>query len=67
MVLGHAGEGIGPGDDGGDVNQFYSLHGAGVNFVFVDGHTSFLPATMDKKTYLALTTRAGGETVSGSY
>jgi prepilin-type N-terminal cleavage/methylation domain-containing protein/prepilin-type processing-associated H-X9-DG protein len=67
MVLGHAGEGIGPGDDGGDVNQFYSMHGAGVNFAFVDGHVSFLPATMDKKTYLALSTRAGGETVSGSY
>ena len=28
MVLGHAGEGIGPGGTGGDVNQFYSLHGA---------------------------------------
>ena len=67
MVLGHAGEGIGPGDDGGDVNQFYSLHGGGVNFVFVDGHVTFLPATTDKKTNLALTTRAGGETVSGSY
>jgi prepilin-type processing-associated H-X9-DG protein len=67
MVLGHAGEGIGPGDDGGDVNQFYSLHGAGVNFVFVDGHVTFLPSTIDKKTYLALSTRAGGETVSGSY
>lgn len=25
MVLGHAGEGIGPGEGGGDVNQFYSL------------------------------------------
>jgi len=67
MVLGHAGEGIGPGDDGGDVNQFYSRHGPGVNFVFVDGHVTFLPSTMDKKAYLALSTRAGGEAVSGSY
>ena len=67
MVLGHAGEGIGPGGAGGDVNQFYSLHGAGVNFLFADGHVSFLAATMDYKTYLALATRAGGETVSGSY
>jgi prepilin-type N-terminal cleavage/methylation domain-containing protein/prepilin-type processing-associated H-X9-DG protein len=67
MVLGHAGEGIGPGDDGGDVNQFYSLHGHGVNFLFADGHVSFLPATMDRKIYRALSTRAGGETISGSY
>jgi prepilin-type N-terminal cleavage/methylation domain-containing protein/prepilin-type processing-associated H-X9-DG protein len=67
MVLGHAGEGIGPGDDGGDVNQFYSLHGAGVNFVFVDGHVTFLPANMDKKLYRALATRAGRETSAESY
>src|SRR5206468_1555587 len=64
MILGHAGEGIGPGDDGGDVNQFYSLHGHGVNFLFADGHVSFLPATMDRKVYRALATRAGGETIS---
>ena len=49
MVLGHAGEGIGPGGDGGDVNQFYSLHGHGANFLFVDGHVTFLSATMITK------------------
>jgi prepilin-type processing-associated H-X9-DG protein len=67
MVLGQAGEGVGPGADGSDVNQFYSLHGAGANFAFVDGHVMFLPATMDVKTFQALATRAGGETVSGNY
>jgi prepilin-type N-terminal cleavage/methylation domain-containing protein/prepilin-type processing-associated H-X9-DG protein len=67
MILGHAGEGIGPGGQGGDVNQFYSLHGPGANFVFVDGHVVFLLATMDYNAYLALATRAGGETVAGSY
>lgn len=67
MVLGHAGEGIGPGAEGGDVNQFYSLHGAGANFLFADGHVVFLSATMDYKTYLALATRAGGETIGGNY
>jgi prepilin-type N-terminal cleavage/methylation domain-containing protein/prepilin-type processing-associated H-X9-DG protein len=67
MVLGHAGEGIGPGAAGGDVNQFYSLHGSGANFLFADGHVTFLTDTTDYKTYLALTTRAGGEIFSGSY
>jgi prepilin-type processing-associated H-X9-DG protein len=67
MVLGHAGEGVGPGDPGSDVNQFYSLHaGRGVNFLFGDGHVTFLKATMDYKTYRALATRAGGEVVSAN-
>jgi prepilin-type N-terminal cleavage/methylation domain-containing protein/prepilin-type processing-associated H-X9-DG protein len=65
MVLGHVGEGAGPGDPGSDVNQFYSLHsGRGVNFLFGDGHVAFLKATMNYKAYLALATRAGGEVIS---
>jgi prepilin-type processing-associated H-X9-DG protein len=67
MVLGQAGEGVGPGAKGSDVNQFYSLHGVGANFVFVDGHATFLRATMDPATFKALATRAGGETISESY
>src|SRR3954470_18867559 len=59
MTLGHAGEGIGPGATGGDVNQFYSLHGQGANFVFADGHVSFLPSSMDPLSFQALATRAG--------
>jgi prepilin-type N-terminal cleavage/methylation domain-containing protein/prepilin-type processing-associated H-X9-DG protein len=65
MVLGHVGEGAGPGDPNSDVNQFYSLHsGRGVNFLFGDGHAAFLKSTMNYQTYLALATRAGGEVVS---
>ncbi len=67
MVLGHVGEGKGPGDRGGDINTFYSLHSAGVNFLFADGHVQFLKTTMAYKTYQALATRAGGETISGDY
>lgn len=67
MCLGHAGEGIGPGGTGGDVNQFYSLHGEGANFLFADGHVSFLLSSMDYPIYLALATRAGGEAISGNY
>jgi prepilin-type N-terminal cleavage/methylation domain-containing protein/prepilin-type processing-associated H-X9-DG protein len=65
MVLGHAGEGVGPGDPRSDVNQFYSLHfGRGVNFVFGDGHVTFVKSTIAYRTYQALATRAGGEVIS---
>ncbi len=67
MTLGHAGEGLGPGDYRSDVNMFFSRHGQGVNYVFADGHVSFLKTTMDRETYFALATRAGGETISGEY
>jgi prepilin-type N-terminal cleavage/methylation domain-containing protein/prepilin-type processing-associated H-X9-DG protein len=68
MTLGHTGERKGPGDPTSDVNQFYSVHaGRGAHFVFADGHVSFLKATMNYNAYLALSTRAGGEVVSGDY
>ena len=68
MILGHAGERRGPGDPNGDVNQFYSNHaGGGVHFLFADGHVAFLKSTMSYTTYLALATRAGGETISADY
>jgi prepilin-type N-terminal cleavage/methylation domain-containing protein/prepilin-type processing-associated H-X9-DG protein len=68
MVLGHVGEGVGPGDPRSDVNQFYSLHqGGGVNFLFADGHVQFLKATINYKTYQALATRAGAEVISGDF
>jgi prepilin-type N-terminal cleavage/methylation domain-containing protein/prepilin-type processing-associated H-X9-DG protein len=68
MVLGHIGEGTGPGDPRSDVNQYYSLHlGGGVNFLFADGHVRFLTPSLDYNTYKALATRAGGEVVSTDY
>ena len=68
MVLGHVGEGVGPGDRRGDVNQFFSLHsGGGVNFLFADGHVTFLKSAMNYRVYKALATRAGGEVVSGEF
>jgi prepilin-type N-terminal cleavage/methylation domain-containing protein/prepilin-type processing-associated H-X9-DG protein len=49
----------------GNIGQFYSLlAGRGVNFLFGDGHVAFLKATINYNTYLALSTRAGGEVVS---
>ncbi len=63
MVLGHTGDGNGPGSANSYVNQFSSMHGRGANFVFADGHVQFLVEEMDYKIYLALSTRAGGEAV----
>jgi prepilin-type N-terminal cleavage/methylation domain-containing protein/prepilin-type processing-associated H-X9-DG protein len=67
MILGHAGGRYGPGDPNGEVNQFYSLHPGGVNFVFADGHVAFLKTTMTNAVFRALATRAGGEVISGDY
>ncbi|MBI1249829.1 DUF1559 domain-containing protein [bacterium] len=66
LILGHTGDGYGPGDRHSHVNQFYSEHASGVNFLFADAHVEFLSSTIDYATYQALTTRAGGETVSES-
>ena len=66
MVLGHTGDGFGPGERASHVNQFYSLHdGGGVQFLFADGHASFLNSSMAYRAYRAMTTRAGHEAISG--
>ena len=62
----HPGEGRGPGDPWGDVNQFLSRHGKGSHFLFGDGHVRFLNNSMDYKTYKALSTRAGNEVINDS-
>src|SRR5262249_28628220 len=67
MVLGHTGDGNGPGAASSHINQFSSRHGQGANFVFADGHVSFLPSSIDYALYKALTTCAGGEPVGGDY
>ncbi len=67
MVLGHTGEGNGPGNPYGDVNQFLSQHGRGAFFLFCDGHVRFLRGSMDYAAYKALSTRAGGEVIGEDY
>ena len=67
MVLGHTGDGNGPGAPNSYVNQFASQHTGGVNFLFADGHVDFLKASMNYATYRALSTRQGGESVGGDY
>ena len=65
MVLSHAGLGNTPNSPTSEINQFYSLHGDGANFVFADGHVQFVPTSIDYETYRALSTRAGSEAKSG--
>ena len=67
MILGHTGEGHGPGDPYGDVNQFLSRHGRGSYFVYCDGHVRYLRNEMNYQIYKALSTRAGGEIISDDY
>ena len=67
MTLGHTGEGHGPGDPHGDVNQFLSRHARGAYFLFCDGHVRYLNNAMSYPTYKALSTRAKGEVISDDY
>jgi len=50
-------------------NQWYyqgfkSFHPGGANFAFADGSVRFIRQTINSRTYMALSTRAGGEVVS---
>jgi prepilin-type processing-associated H-X9-DG protein len=38
-----------------------SLHPAGISFLFGDGHVRSIPSTIDQRTFIALSTIAGGE------
>ena len=64
MVLGHTFEGL-PNADGIECNNFSSSHPQGANFVLADGHVQFVSTHMDKKIYLAMSTKAGNEVIDG--
>ena len=66
-ILGHTGEGHGPGDPYGDVNQFISQHGRGCFFLYCDGHVQYLRKEINYQVYLALSTRNWGEIISDGY
>ena len=48
-------------------NHFSSRHEGGLNFLFADGHVSFLTGSVNYTTFKALSTRAGSEPISGDY
>lgn len=67
MTLGHTGDGNGPNARYSYVNQFWSRHPGGCNFLLADGHVFLISSSVDYSVYLALTTRAGHEVVTGGF
>lgn len=68
LVLGHTGaaaEGHTPNNPTNHVDDFFSLHPLGVNFLFADGSVQIINNTIDPIIYEALGTRAGAEIVGG--
>jgi prepilin-type N-terminal cleavage/methylation domain-containing protein/prepilin-type processing-associated H-X9-DG protein len=71
MVLAHAGPTVPggytwvvvPNSKSAAVDNFWSLHPGGCNFVFCDGSVRFLKETVDAKVFSSLSTRAGGEVI----
>ena len=58
---------INPRDDSdGGLDDFSSQHPGGINVLFADGSVHFLQEGMSRAVFLALGTRAGGETIDGS-
>jgi len=62
MTLGHTMEGT-PSGPTIECNNFSSPHSGGAHFVFADGHVQFISKNIYHPTFLALSTRAGGETI----
>ncbi|MGE3819486.1 MAG: DUF1559 domain-containing protein [Isosphaeraceae bacterium] len=72
MVLGHTGPSPGgqewvdvPNYKGAGADDFWSLHPGGCNFAFADGSVRFLRETINPRVFSFLSTRAGGEVLSG--
>jgi prepilin-type N-terminal cleavage/methylation domain-containing protein/prepilin-type processing-associated H-X9-DG protein len=66
FVLAHSGEMFGP-EQPKEINNFSAAHTRGINYLFADGHIRFLTSSTDFPTFKALTTRKGGEAISGDY
>ncbi|MFO0879191.1 MAG: DUF1559 domain-containing protein [Gemmataceae bacterium] len=66
-VLGHSRETWEGPTSPTEPNHFSSRHVGGIHFLFADGHVQFITAAVSYETYKALSTRAGGEALEGSF
>lgn len=53
--------------NGINASEVYAFHRGGANFNFGDGSTSFLTESVDTLTFVQLSTRSGGEVISGDF
>jgi prepilin-type N-terminal cleavage/methylation domain-containing protein/prepilin-type processing-associated H-X9-DG protein len=73
MTLGYVAYANKPGDadaddeDDGLTSLHTSVHGMGANFLFCDGHVTFLTPSIDFAAFVALATRAHGDVVNAQY
>jgi prepilin-type N-terminal cleavage/methylation domain-containing protein/prepilin-type processing-associated H-X9-DG protein len=67
FVLSHVGEMAAGASRPYEINNYSSNHTGGAMFVFADGHVRFLTGDTDYSTLKALSTRNGGETITGEY
>jgi len=70
FVLAHTGtviEGQLPNNHSGHEDDFTSRHPGGVNFLFADGSVHFINNNINDRTWVALGTRAGGETMASEF
>jgi prepilin-type N-terminal cleavage/methylation domain-containing protein/prepilin-type processing-associated H-X9-DG protein len=68
FVLGHTGETYKGPAYPEESNHFSARHTGGGNFVFADGHVTYLSSSTSYQTFKALSTRSGGEAIStGDY
>jgi prepilin-type N-terminal cleavage/methylation domain-containing protein/prepilin-type processing-associated H-X9-DG protein len=56
-----------PNDPFGHTDQMWGEHGTGCNVLFGDGSVRFITTFIKPNTWVALSTRNGGEVVSGDY
>ena len=72
LCLGHTGDASDvpphtPNSPVNHVDDFWSRHTSGVNFLFVDGSVRSINDSINPMVWWALGTRAGGETIGSDY
>ena len=54
-------------DEEGEMDDFSSYHVTGTQFVFADGHVSWIPEDIDQVVYRALATRSASDDIRGNF